>query len=188
MAHTAILDACVLYPFTLRDFFVSLAGTGLYRAKWTEAIQNEWIRSVLENRPDLSADRFRRTAALMADAVPDAMVAGYEYLIESIELPDPNDRHVVAAAIHSRCDVIVTINLRDFPPETMSTYGVQVQHPDIFAEHLMGIDAAKVVASVKRQRERLARPPVRADEFLDRLESLGLTRTVSLLRPYAAVI
>ena len=95
MSFVVLLDANVLFPFTLRDFLVTLATTELYQAKWTDQIHDEWTRNLLKDRPDL-VDSLPKTRALMNKAVPDCLVTGYEDLIESLELPDPNDRHVVA--------------------------------------------------------------------------------------------
>lgn len=98
-SFTVVFDACVLYPAPLRDFLMHLALTDLFRAKWTDEIHNEWIRSVLKNRPDLTEERLQRTRTLMDSHVRDCLVCGYESLISSLALPDENDRHVLAAAI-----------------------------------------------------------------------------------------
>ena len=98
MAFTAFLDACVLYPAPLRDLLLRLAATGLFRTRWSAKVQEEWIRSLTAVRPEL-ADRLGRTRELMEKAVPDAEVTGYQGLIPTLSLPDPNDRHVLAAAI-----------------------------------------------------------------------------------------
>jgi predicted nucleic acid-binding protein len=105
---TVIFDACVLYPAPLRDLLTELAAAHIFQARWTEAIHDEWIRALLADRPDLSREQLLRTKELMNRAVLDCLVSGYEYLIPSITLPDPNDRHVVAAAIHGRADAVVT--------------------------------------------------------------------------------
>lgn len=78
---TVVYDACVLYPAPLRDFLVRLAVTGAFRARWTEAIHDEWVRNLLANRADLSREKLERTVALMNQAVPDCLVEGYELLI-----------------------------------------------------------------------------------------------------------
>ena len=123
--YTAIFDACVLYPAPLRDLLMHLALTDLLRAKWTEAIHEEWIRSVLKNRPDLTRRQLERTRQLMNAHVRDCLVADYEDLIPVLTLPDPDDRHVLAAAIRSSADVIVTFNLADFPPEVLKKWGIE---------------------------------------------------------------
>lgn len=84
------------------------------------------------NRPDLDSARLDRTRQLMNEAIRDVTVTGYEHLIDKLELPDPNDRHVLAAAIHARAQVIVTRNLRDFPGDTLGPWDIEAQHPDIF--------------------------------------------------------
>ena len=98
-AFTAIFDACVLYPAPLRDLLLHLAGTQLFRARWTEEIHGEWVRNLLKNRPDLTRKQLDRTRALMDRAVPDCLVTGHLPLMEALILPDPGDRHVLAAAI-----------------------------------------------------------------------------------------
>lgn len=126
---TAILDACVLHPAPLRDLLMHLALTDLFRAKWTDAIHEEWIRSVLENRLDLTREQLERTRQLMNAHVRDCLVTNYEDLIPVLTLPDPDDRHVLAAAIRSSADVIVTFNLGDFPPETLKKWGIEGATP-----------------------------------------------------------
>ena len=113
-SFVAVYDACVLYPAPLRDLLLRLALTDLFRARWTERIHEEWMRSVLKDRSDLSAQQIQRTRELMDLSVPDCLVTGYEGLIENLDLPDPNDRHVLAAAIRCQAGVIVTYNLTVF--------------------------------------------------------------------------
>lgn len=115
---TVLFDACVLYPAPLRDLLMRLAATDLFRARWSDAIHDEWIRSVLTQRPDLEA-QLARTRQLMDAHVMDCLVTGYEPLIDTLGLPDPGDRHVLAAAIIGRADLIVTKNLRDFPADRL---------------------------------------------------------------------
>ncbi len=129
------LDACVLYPAPLRDLLMELAVADLYRAKWSNAVQEEWIRSALLKRSDLRRKQLERTRDLMNAHVRDALVVDFERLIDVLELPDPNDRHVLAAAIKGRADLIVTYNLRDFPVATLERWGIEAQHPDEFLTH-----------------------------------------------------
>ena len=135
---TAVYDANILYPAPLRDLFIRLAQAGLVRARWTETIHDEWIRNVLKDNPQLSAERLARTRTLMNEAVRDCLVTGYEDLIESLSLPDPDDRHVLAAAIRAGAEVIVTYNLKDFPAETLARFDIEAQHPDDFLVSLLG--------------------------------------------------
>ena len=81
MAFVALYDACVLYPAPLRDLLVELATTGLFRAKWTAEIHDEWIRNVLANSDKVTADKLARTRDLMDTSVRDCLVTGYGGLI-----------------------------------------------------------------------------------------------------------
>lgn len=185
MTLTAVYDANVLYPAPLRDLLMHLARTGLFQARWTQAIHEEWIRSMLANRPELTRTRLERTRDQMNAAIRDCLVENYEALIPSLSLPDADDRHVLAAAIHSRADVIVTYNLKDFPARTLAAYGIQAQHPDAFINNFMDTDITQVCTAVQQQRAWLRNPPVSADQLLDTLERQGLTQTVARLRPLA---
>src|ERR1041384_14278 len=125
MSYTALLDANVLYPAPVRDLLLQLAVTDLYKARWTADIHREWIENLLANEPNLDRARLERTRDLMDSNTRDALVTGYETLIPSLQLPDPHDRHVLAAAIVGRCDVIVTANLKDFPDAALAPFGVE---------------------------------------------------------------
>lgn len=155
------------------------------RARWTQTIHDEWVRNVLKNNPRLSAERLIRTCALMNEAVRDCLVHDHEDLIESLVLPDPGDRHVLAAAIRSGAEVIVTYNLRDFPPEALIPFDIEAMHPDDFLTRLLELAPGLVCSAVKRQRESLRNPPKTAEELLTTLESQGLPQAVAWLRPFA---
>jgi hypothetical protein len=179
---TALYDSCVLYPAPLRDLLLHLALTGLFRARWTDAIHEEWIENLLKNRPDLKRVRLERTRTMMNDAVLECLITGYDGIIPALTLPDANDRHVLAAAICGRADVIVTYNLRDFPAAVLRPHGMTAQHPDEFVTHLIDLDAGAVYAAVKRQRELLRNPPKSAEELIATLEQQSLTQTTARLR------
>ena len=130
-SYSVLLDARVLYPQTLRDLLLSLAGTGLFHARWTERINQEWVEKLLLKNPDRRV-QVLRTLELVNRSVEDCLITGYEHLIESVVLPDPDDRHIVAAALVGGVDVIVTDNLADFPTDVLSPLGMEAQHPDDF--------------------------------------------------------
>ncbi|MDE2789141.1 MAG: PIN domain-containing protein [Paracoccaceae bacterium] len=127
---TALLDANILYPAPVRNIFLQLAADDLFRAKWTDDIHREWIDALVRNEPYRDRAALERTRHLMDQATRDCLVTGYESLIPALDLPDPDDRHVLAAAIIGRCDVIVTCNLNDFPEPAITAYGIGVQHPN----------------------------------------------------------
>lgn len=109
-------------------------------------------------------------------------------MIESLSLPDPDDRHVLAAAIRADADVIVTFNLKDFPASVLAGYNIEAQHPDDFLLSLFDADPGPVCISVKRQREGLLNPPKTTEDLLATLESQGLLQTVSRLRQFAELL
>lgn len=181
----AILDACVLYPVPMRDLLLSLAAAGLYKPKWSGLIQEEWSRNLLANRPDLTAAQLQRTATMMNMAFPDADVEGYEVFIPTLTLPDPDDRHVLAAALRSQADVIVTTNFKDFPPSYIRTFDIEVQHPDEFISNLIELNPVQALEAFRQQVARLKNPPIAATQVLDNLRKSSLptatTRLAALL-------
>ena len=185
---TAVYDACVLYPAPLRDFLMWLGLSGRFRARWSARIHDEWKRNLLINRPDLSAEQLDRTSDLMDRAIPGAVVTGFEPLMAGLSLPDPNDRHVLAAAIRCHASVIVTFNERDFPGDLLDAFGMEAQHPDVFAENLFDLDPASVVAAAQRQRQQLKSPPMAVDRYLDILRRQGLSQTVKALSAFRGVL
>lgn len=187
MAFVVLLDANVLYPAPLRDFLVTLATTGLYSAKWTEEIHDEWTRNLLEKRPELKS-ALARTRELMNRAVPDCLVTGYEPLMKGLVLPDPGDRHVVAAAIRCGAQIIVTHNLKDFPAGSLDPYGIEAMHPDEFLECQFGLRPDLVIKAAKTQRARLGNPPKSPEEFLARLSAQGLVVTAEKLGDFRELI
>lgn len=181
----AVCDACVLYPAPLRDLLLQLALAGLFRARWTAVIHDEWIGNLLAARPDLTRARLERTRGLMDAHARDCLVTGFEGLVGALDLPDPGDRHVLAAAVVGRADAILTFNLRDFPPERLAPYGVEALHPDGFVAGLLDLDedtGRRVRDAAAACRRRLRQPPRTAGEYLDALAGQGLPRTVARLR------
>lgn len=130
--QVVVYDANVLYPSTLRDVLIRVGLARLVQPKWTEQILDEVFRNLRTNRPDLDPERLDRTRRLMNESMRDVTVTGHEHLINQLDLPDADDRHVLAAAIHADAQVIVTHNLRDFPSERLAPWGVAAQHPDDF--------------------------------------------------------
>lgn len=178
---TAVLDANVLYPARLRDLFVRLAIAGHYQARWTERILDECFNSVLADRPELSAGHLDRTRHLLNVAVPDAMVDDEDHLLDRFDLPDPDDRHVVVAAITARAEVIVTANLGDFPAAVLPA-GVRALSPDDFVISLIPADIDAVATVIDEQAAALGNPPMTSAQLLDGLEVVGLPESVAVLR------
>lgn len=181
-----LYDANVLYPAPLRDFLIRMAVAGLVRAHWSPDIEEEWIRSVLRDRPDLTREQLERTARLMEAAVPGAVLEGYEHMIDALELPDPDDRHVLAAGIFMGVNVIVTFNVKDFPRDIVARQGIEMRRPDAFVLERLTADPDAVLAVARAHRAALRRPPKTVDEYLDTLAKCGLRRSAECLRDMAS--
>ena len=184
MAYTALFDACVLYSAPVTDLVMRLALVDLFRPKWTARIHAEWMRNLAQNRPDLSAEQIENRRHLMDANARDAVVEGYESLVPSLELPDPDDRHVLAAAIVGRADVIVTFNVEDFPQAELTRFDIVAQHPDEFLQHQFDLNPALVCAVVRELRGGLIRPPRNVHEYLAMLERHGLSGITGKLRAH----
>lgn len=183
---TVIYDACVLYPAPLRDLLMRLALKDLVRAKWSERILDEMQRAILSTRSDLSREKIVRMRGLMNAHVRDSVVTGFERFEQSVELPDPDDRHVVAAAIRCQAQLIVTFNLKDFPDSALQPLGLVAQHPDDFLEHLLDLHPQVVLEAVREQRLDLKNPPNTVEEHLDAFAKQFLPKTVDILRSYSS--
>jgi predicted nucleic acid-binding protein len=169
LALVALLDANVLYPAYLRDALLRLAEAEIYQVRWSRQILDEMARNVLENNPDLPEERIERLMRTMERAFPEAMVTGHEPLIPSMT-NDPKDRHVMAAAVKGRVDVIVTSNVRDFSPEACEPYDVDVQTPDEFLQYQWGIgDPDFLLGVFEDWASHLTNPPLALEELLERL-------------------
>ena len=171
----------------LRNALLWLTLTDLFKARWTDQIHNEWIRNVSKNR-GIDKKVLERTRDLMDANVRDCKVYGYDYLIPSLSLPDENDRHVLAAAIRSSSDAIVTSNLKDFPSSELQKYNIEAIHPDDFILYQFDFDAGAVIKAFRNQRASLRNPPFDQGQFLDCLSKQQLPQTVSELRKYMEFI
>lgn len=180
-----VLDANVLYPAQLRDLLMRLAVAGLFRPHWTDEIHDEWTRNVLADHPDLEPEALRRTRRLMERALPAAQVTGFERRIRGLELPDPDDRHVLAAAIEVGADLIVTFNLGDFPAEALQARGILAAHPDALVSELIGVRSGDVLAVMRQHRTSLRKPPKSPAEYVAILKRAGLTRAAQFASKYA---
>jgi predicted nucleic acid-binding protein len=164
----AVLDACVLYPVGLRDTLLNVVEAGLFRVLWTEEILTETARNIVRDAPGLTMEHLEKTFAAMRRAFPDTMISGYEPLIEAMT-NHPKDRHVLAAAVAAQADVVVTANLRHFPPQSGNPHGIHTESPDQFLCDAMQRQPDVVAAALRAQAARKRHPPMSADEMLDRL-------------------
>jgi predicted nucleic acid-binding protein len=187
--YTAVLDACALYSAAVCDSLMSLAVAGLYAAKWTTAIEDEWMRNLETNRPELAGRLTMRRDAMRA-AVADWEVepAAWQALAARPELPDKDDAHVLAAAIAGHADCIVTFNLKDFPQEALAPFGIEALHPDDFILAQLDLDPFTAIAAFKHMRARRKRPQESAEIFAAGLRRNGLVLTAARLMEAAELI
>lgn len=190
MTFSALLDACVLVPSTLRDLLLQLGTTSAYRPLWSERIESEVERTILRYResrgydPQESRSYVTRLRRQMNEALPDARIEGWESFEDAVPIgPDPNDRHVVAAAVAGRADVIVTLNLKDFC-EAVLPNGVVVQHPDEFLLDLLDLNPALVMDSLEEVAKRSGRkgPKWTIQDLLERLDEQPLSGFVAAVK------
>lgn len=187
--YTALLDACVLYPLAMADALMSLATAGLFAAKWTTRIETEWIAALETRRPDLKG-RLSIRRDQMREAIPDWEVpeAAWQACTGNLALPDPDDVHVLAAALCGHADCIVTANLKDFPAAVVGALGIEVIHPDPFIVAQWDLDPLTAIAAFKRMRARWKRPEASAEDFAAAMERGGLPATAQRLREAAELI
>jgi predicted nucleic acid-binding protein len=179
-----IYHANVLYPAPLRDLLMWVALQDVVLARWTDEIHDEWICSVLRHRPDLKQEQLQNTRELMNSNIRDCLVTGYQDLIPGLVLPDPDDRHVLAAAIKAGASVIVTYNLKHFPADALEPFGIEAQHPDEFLVYQFDLNRAAICNAVKLQRATPKNPAKSVRELLDTFASLQLPTIVERLRQF----
>ena len=181
--YTALLDACVLYPLAMTDALMSLATAGLYAAKWTTRIETEWIGALEARRPDIKG-RLDVRRNQMRDAIPDWEVPelAWQACAGGLTLPDPDDVHVLAAALAGHVDCIVTANLKDFPIDAVGPLGIDVIHPDQFIVAQWDLDPLVAVAASKRMRARWKKPEATAEDFATAIERGGMPSSAQRLR------
>lgn len=160
---------------------------GRLQARWSAQAHDDWKRNLLSNRPYLTQEHLDRASAQMDRAIPGGLVTDHESLIAGLTLPDPDDRHALAAAIRCNSSVIVTFNVKDFPVAALEPFGIEAQLPDVFIANLFDLDQAAVVAAARRQRARLRNPPMDV-ERQDVLRRRGLVQTAKSLGIYQAIL
>ena len=181
--RVALLDANVLFPFRKRDILLRFHHAGLFRARWTERILDEWTLSLLEQKPHLERSvRSQRHA--MREHFAEALVSGYEPLIGTLELPDADDRHVLAAAIRCDAQFVVTDNLADFPAEVLAKFDVEAIDADEFLLRTFDLYPSEALAVLRTLRETYSNPPFTPSEFVRDLTAKGLPRLAGQIREH----
>jgi PIN domain len=170
----AVFDACILYPFHLRNILVQAGVDRLVEARWTDEIHDEWIRNLTARTPAVPIERLQNTRRLMNDALPTAMVSGYENHVLEVNLPDPNDRHVVAAGITAGASIILTWNLRHFPAKELKRFGLRRETPDALLSSLYDKVPDLTISCLANARRNLTKTRVSSADFINILNSQNL--------------
>ena len=184
--YAVLLDACVLVPNSLCDTLLRLAEHGFYRPLWSQRILDEVEYAVLKVHPELDEARIRARITAMSGAFDDAMVLGWEQTCAGIDLPDLDDRHVLAAAIKGGAQSLVTFNLKDFPDNYLTTTDIEVVHPDEFLLDQLDLYPGLALKALTEQAADLRNPTSDLAGVLNRLERCGVPRfadEVRLLAP-----
>lgn len=181
----AFLDANVLFPAATRSVLLELARKKVFRLLWSERVHDEWMRNLAERYPHIPPEKITRMRALMEGYVDDATVSGYEALMPTLSLPDADDHHVLAGAIHGGASIIVTSNVRDFPAAALAAHGVTALTPDAFAMHLLVLDREGVLEALADDRADMRNPPLTAEAYLDALARSGLSTFADAVRSSA---
>ena len=176
---TAVLDTNVVYPVIIRDLLFWFAHYDLYTPKWSKQIFDEWKRVMKEKGvPEDEANKRTVKANL---AFPDALVNHYEGLIDHLRLPDEDDRHVLAAAIKTNANVIVTNNLKDFPPEYLKSFGLNAKCADDFLTDIIDLNQDQAIKAFKEMVLNKKSPKMDEFEVLNQLRKAGLADTANYL-------
>lgn len=180
MAFPALLDTNALYSAVLADTLLRIAEEGAYRPHWSPDILDELRRNLMENA-GISEGQAAHRIDQMEQAFPDASVTGFSGLIDGLRC-DPKDRHVLAAAIHGQCQVIVTFNAKDFPPESVDELGIAVVHPQDFLLDQLDLYPRLVRGALRAQASVARRPELSYQELLARLRRAGVDAFVDEVR------
>lgn len=143
-----VLDTCVLFPVATREILLNYAKTGGFEPIWSSRILDEWTRAADAKLSAVDAARVAGDMALMKAQFPDAMAEGWEDLVDEVDLPDPYDAHVVAAARVGLAESVITFNIRDFPMRALAPFGLSRQHPDEFLRNAWLRDGQRLQAAM----------------------------------------
>ncbi|ACU54552.1 conserved hypothetical protein [Acidimicrobium ferrooxidans DSM 10331] len=172
--YAVVLDACVLVPVTLADTLLRLAELGLYRPLWSKRILAEATKATVEVHPNIPREVLEQRFREIERAFEDACVRGWHPLEHGLTLPDPDDRHVVAAALAGGADAIVTRNLRDYPRGALADLTIEVTHPDDFLLDQLDLAPKAVLDAIEQQAANTRQPSLTPRDVIARLARCGV--------------
>jgi len=176
---TCVLDANVMYPLWIRDLLLWFAHYDLYTPKWSKHIFDEWLEAM--KRKGVSESEALKRTSIVNDAFPDALVENYESLIETLKLPDINDNHVLAAAIKTNANLIVTNNLKHFPIEYLSSFGLSAKTADDFFTDIIDLNHETSIKAFRDLVLNKKNPPFDEYQVLDIFRKNGLKDTADYI-------
>ena len=176
---TCVLDTNVIYPIHVRDLLLWFAFYGLFTPKWSLHIFDEWKALMLKK--NVAPEEILRRVENVNKAFPDALVENYESLIPGLRLKDLNDRHVLAAAIKTNANIIVTNNLKDFPADYLSKYGLSAKSADDFITDTIDLNPEQAIEAFLKLVSNKRNPPLTEFQVLDRYRQLGLKDSADYL-------
>lgn len=176
---TCVLDTNVIFPFNIRDLIFWFAYSDLFTIKWSKHIFEEWI-DVMRRKGE-TEEEIKKRINSANEAFPDAKVENYESLIDSLQMRDPKDRHVLAAAIKTNANIIVTNNLKDFPEELLSIYGLSARSADDFLTDTIDLNPEIALEAFKKLVQNRRKPNLDEYQVLDRFRKNGLKQTADYL-------
>lgn len=177
--YTCVLDTNVIVPIEIRDVLFWFAHDELYIPKWSKHIFDEW--EDVMRRKKVNENDIKKRIAWANQAFPDAMVENYEVLIGGLALPDEKDRHVLAAAIKTNANIIVTNNLKDFPEDYLSTFGMSAKNADDFLTETIDLNPKIAVNSFRKLVMNRRNPDLNEYEVLNGLRRNGLKDAANYL-------
>ncbi len=193
--YTVFVDACSLASVWKRNILLSLAEYELFRLRWSQEVLNETERAIFKilakkvnNENDVN-NRAKSAVAAMNAAFPEALVEDYDGFLEmGNNLADKDDKHVLAAALKTQAQMLVTENLRHFPATILEPMNIEAKSADEFIADAIELDIALAIPALTKMRKRFNKPYLTADEMLTKMESVGLTITASTLRRYSSIL
>lgn len=191
--YTALVDACSLVSVWRRNLLLSLAEAEFFRLRWSKTILDETERALAKlhhQRGNSDGDaRARKAIAAMTKAFPEAMVEDFAQLLANpLELPDPNDEHVIAAAVKTQAQAIVTENISDFPADVLDRLNLEARTADEFIADTIALEEGLAIPAIRNMRLRLKRPEMDASDLLRSFEAHGLFETVTVLTQHSGSI
>ncbi len=177
-----LLDANVLYPPTLRDLLFCLAKKDVLSLYWSEKIIEEWTYNVQRQLNAMQKKELQKVQIDMASKYSDSLVKGYEYLMDTIRLNAANDKHVAAAAVHAKVDVLLTFNTKDFPKSSLRKYGIVPTNPDRFLCDLMPMHHSNIVIAIDEMISMKRYTDSSRDTIVTSLHNRGLIKSMRMLK------